>query len=121
MDNWSIDVVISASQKGFGGPIGLSIIVAGQRDMEVESCMSDSLGGVDGLSRSLRHARSLSPHTMPAEKGSLYLTQLGCYVHRYYRWLFVMKACEGGSAAYFATPPPSQLDPCLSRVIVSNN
>ncbi|KAH9976387.1 hypothetical protein BGW80DRAFT_1293378, partial [Lactifluus volemus] len=42
MDNWSIDVVISASQKGFGGPIGLSIIVAGQRDMETNHRIEDA-------------------------------------------------------------------------------
>ncbi|KAH9976392.1 hypothetical protein BGW80DRAFT_1293399 [Lactifluus volemus] len=49
---------------------------------------------------------------MPAEEGSLYLTQLGCYVHRYHRWLFVMKACEGGSAAYFATTLVNLIHAC---------
>jgi alanine-glyoxylate transaminase/serine-glyoxylate transaminase/serine-pyruvate transaminase len=37
MDNWGIDVVISASQKGLGAPPGLSIVIASQKAMKVKS------------------------------------------------------------------------------------
>ncbi|KAI6000997.1 pyridoxal phosphate-dependent transferase [Pisolithus orientalis] len=35
MDDWGIDIVITASQKGLGTPPGLSILVASQRAMKV--------------------------------------------------------------------------------------
>jgi len=35
MDSWSIDVVISASQKGLGAPPGLSVLIASQKAMKV--------------------------------------------------------------------------------------
>jgi aspartate aminotransferase-like enzyme len=67
MDNWGVDVVISASQKGLGAPPGLSVVIASQKAMKVEFCLCQtSLVDVNGLSRYLRHVRSLSPHTMPA-------------------------------------------------------
>jgi alanine-glyoxylate transaminase/serine-glyoxylate transaminase/serine-pyruvate transaminase len=37
MDNWGIDVVITASQKGLGAPPGLSIVIASQKAMKVRS------------------------------------------------------------------------------------
>lgn len=37
MDNWGIDVVISASQKGLGAPPGLSIVIVSQKAMKVNS------------------------------------------------------------------------------------
>jgi alanine-glyoxylate transaminase/serine-glyoxylate transaminase/serine-pyruvate transaminase len=37
MDNWGVDVVISASQKGLGAPPGLSIVIASQKAMKVKS------------------------------------------------------------------------------------
>ena len=37
MDEWGIDVVLTASQKGLGTPPGLSILCASQRAMKV-SC-----------------------------------------------------------------------------------
>ena len=40
MDNWGIDVVISASQKGLGAPPGLSVVIASQKAMKVRSCIS---------------------------------------------------------------------------------
>jgi alanine-glyoxylate transaminase / serine-glyoxylate transaminase / serine-pyruvate transaminase len=36
MDNWGIDVVITASQKGLGAPPGLSIVIASQKAMKVK-------------------------------------------------------------------------------------
>ncbi len=35
MDDWGIDVVLTASQKGLGVPPGLSILVAGPKAIEV--------------------------------------------------------------------------------------
>lgn len=40
MDNWGIDVVISASQKGLGAPPGLSILIASQKAMKVKCLFS---------------------------------------------------------------------------------
>jgi alanine-glyoxylate transaminase/serine-glyoxylate transaminase/serine-pyruvate transaminase len=37
MDNWGIDVVITASQKGLGAPPGPSIVIASQKAMKVKS------------------------------------------------------------------------------------
>lgn len=37
MDAWGIDVVISASQKGLGAPPGLSVLVASQRALKVNT------------------------------------------------------------------------------------
>jgi len=34
-DDWDIDVVVSASQKGIGIPPGLSVLMASQRAMQV--------------------------------------------------------------------------------------
>jgi alanine-glyoxylate transaminase/serine-glyoxylate transaminase/serine-pyruvate transaminase len=35
MDDWGIDVVLSASQKGLGTPPGLSVVCASQRALKV--------------------------------------------------------------------------------------
>lgn len=72
MDNWGIDVVISASQKGLGAPPGLSIVIASQKAMKVFETRSKPVAA---------------------------------YYASWKRWLPIMKAYEGGSAAYFATPP----------------
>jgi len=37
MDEWGIDVVMTASQKGLGTPPGLSVLVASQRAIRVRS------------------------------------------------------------------------------------
>lgn len=34
MDDWGVDVVIGASQKGLGAPPGLSIVIASQKAIE---------------------------------------------------------------------------------------
>jgi len=34
MDDWGIDVVLTASQKGLGTPPGLSILIASQKAIE---------------------------------------------------------------------------------------
>jgi alanine-glyoxylate transaminase/serine-glyoxylate transaminase/serine-pyruvate transaminase len=35
MDDWSLDVVLTASQKGLGTPPGLSVLLASQKAMKV--------------------------------------------------------------------------------------
>ncbi|ETW79094.1 putative aminotransferase class V [Heterobasidion irregulare TC 32-1] len=40
MDDWSIDVVVSASQKGLGAPPGLSVVVASQKALQVAAARS---------------------------------------------------------------------------------
>lgn len=35
MDDWGLDVVLTASQKGLGTPPGLSIVLASQKAMKV--------------------------------------------------------------------------------------
>ena len=35
MDDWGVDVVLSASQKGLGAPPGLSVLLAGERALKV--------------------------------------------------------------------------------------
>ena len=35
MDEWGVDVIVSASQKGLGAPPGLSIVAASQRALDV--------------------------------------------------------------------------------------
>ena len=79
MDNWGIDVVISASQKGLGAPPGLSIVVASQKAMKV-SCFISVVDVptrqidrfVSFLVRSLRRVRNLSWRIMPAGRGKAF-------------------------------------------------
>jgi selenocysteine lyase/cysteine desulfurase len=75
MDNWGIDVVISASQKGLGAPPGLSIVIASQKAMKVKISV---LSLVDVLAqqlinfpwlRPLRRVRNRSRRTMRAGRG----------------------------------------------------
>jgi alanine-glyoxylate transaminase / serine-glyoxylate transaminase / serine-pyruvate transaminase len=35
MDDWGVDVIISASQKGLGAPPGLSVVIASQKAIQV--------------------------------------------------------------------------------------
>jgi len=72
MDDWGIDVVLTASQKGLGTPPGLSILVASQKAIKVYENRS---------------------------------TPVRSYYASWKKWLPVMKAYEGNSATYFATPP----------------
>ncbi|KAI9464590.1 PLP-dependent transferase [Lactarius psammicola] len=74
MDNWGIDVVITASQKGLGAPPGLSIVVVSEKAMKVFETRSKPI---------------------PAFYAS-WKRQV---------WLPIMKGYEGGTPAYFATPP----------------
>lgn len=37
MDEWNIDVVLSASQKGLGAPPGLCVVIASQKAIKVSS------------------------------------------------------------------------------------
>jgi aspartate aminotransferase-like enzyme len=76
MDNWGIDVVITASQKGLGAPPGLSIVIASQKAMKVK-LLSLSLWSTSQHSklmvsfsiRFLRRVQNRSRRTMPAGRG----------------------------------------------------
>lgn len=74
-DEWALDVVLSASQKGLGAPPGLSVLLASQRALGVWEA---------------RRARGVRE---------------GSYYAGWSRWLPIMHAYEEGKAAYFATPP----------------
>ncbi|KAJ3515756.1 hypothetical protein NLJ89_g1563 [Agrocybe chaxingu] len=74
-DDWGLDVVLTASQKGLGAPPGLSILAASQKAIGVWE------------ERKKRGVRE------------------GSYYASWGKWLPIMKAYESGSAAYFATPP----------------
>lgn len=74
-DEWALDVVLSASQKGLGAPPGLSVLLASQRALGVWE------------ERRTRGVRE------------------GSYYAGWSKWLPVMRAYEEGRAAYFATPP----------------
>ncbi|KAF8159782.1 pyridoxal phosphate-dependent transferase [Crassisporium funariophilum] len=74
-DDWALDVVLTASQKGLGAPPGLSILLASQRAMGVWA--ERKSGG----------------------------RREGSYYASWSKWLPIMKAYEKGTAAYFATPP----------------
>jgi alanine-glyoxylate transaminase/serine-glyoxylate transaminase/serine-pyruvate transaminase len=74
-DDWGLDVVLTASQKGLGAPPGLSILVASQRAIGVFE---------DRKRRGVRE---------------------GSYYASWGKWLPIMKAYEEGRPAYFATPP----------------
>ncbi|KAF9054562.1 pyridoxal phosphate-dependent transferase [Panaeolus papilionaceus] len=74
-DDWGLDVVLSASQKGLGSPPGLSVLVASQKAVGVWE---------DRKKRGVRE---------------------GGYYPSWSKWLPIMKAYESGNAAYFATPP----------------
>ncbi|KAH8927633.1 PLP-dependent transferase [Atractiella rhizophila] len=75
MDDWNIDVVLTASQKAISIPPGLAIVVVSQRALDIANKVK--LG----------------------EKPSrAYFTDMR-------RWLPIHKAYESGSVAYFATPP----------------
>lgn len=43
MDEWDIDVILTAGQKGLGTPPGLSILVASKRAVEVRSLLPMSV------------------------------------------------------------------------------
>jgi alanine-glyoxylate transaminase/serine-glyoxylate transaminase/serine-pyruvate transaminase len=72
MDNWGIDVVITASQKGLGAPPGLSIVVVSEKALKVFETRSKPIAA---------------------------------FYASWKRWLPIMKGYEGGTPAYFATPP----------------
>lgn len=106
MDGWGIDVVVSASQKGLGAPPGLSVVLASQKAMKVKFLPRRAYKrSADGFRRSSRPAQNQLPRTMPAGRGKTLHVTWVLQNSPYRRWLPIMKAYEGGSAAYFATPP----------------
>lgn len=45
MDDWNIDVVLSASQKGLGAPPGLSVLIASQKALRVNEARKAPIAG----------------------------------------------------------------------------
>jgi len=71
-DEWDLDVVLTASQKGLGTPPGLSILVASQRALEVRRFYRASMDPFTRSSRSLKVENLLLHHTMhPGKSGCL--------------------------------------------------
>ena len=66
MDEWGVDVVMTASQKGLGTPPGLSVLVASKRAIQVCSLWSSRWPTVDSPNRPLRTGLHPYPPIMPA-------------------------------------------------------
>jgi alanine-glyoxylate transaminase/serine-glyoxylate transaminase/serine-pyruvate transaminase len=81
-DDWGLDLVISATQKGLGAPPGLSVIMASARAIKVRHEPRD---------------RS-NEQTYESRK-----TPVPGYYMSWKNWLPIMRAYEEGRAAYFAT------------------
>jgi alanine-glyoxylate transaminase/serine-glyoxylate transaminase/serine-pyruvate transaminase len=91
MEEWGIDVVLTASQKGLGTPPGLSVLCASPRAMEV--CI---LGHLSMLWSDVS-GRTQVYHSRKAKPTSYYAS--------WKKWLPIMQNYEKGTASYFATPP----------------
>jgi len=71
-DEWDLDVVLTASQKGLGTPPGLSILVASQRALEVCRFYRTDMDPLTHSSRFLKIESLLLHHTMhPGKSGCL--------------------------------------------------
>jgi len=71
-DEWDLDVVLTASQKGLGTPPGLSILVASQRALEVRCFNRTNMDPFTRNSRFLRVESLLLHRTMhPGKSGCL--------------------------------------------------
>jgi alanine-glyoxylate transaminase/serine-glyoxylate transaminase/serine-pyruvate transaminase len=108
MDEWGVDVVLTASQKGLGTPPGLSILVASEKAMKASESVSIRTLITTNLLIQVFETRKVPPAS---------------YYASWKKWLPIMKAYESGSAAYFATPPgeyrPPLPDSCLLRTVNS--
>jgi alanine-glyoxylate transaminase / serine-glyoxylate transaminase / serine-pyruvate transaminase len=115
-DDWDIDVVLSATQKGLGTPPGLSVLVASPRAIKVYYDRLFTFLLLEACSvRFSRIAQSQSLRTMPAGASMYNFTHcialhllINVYIFassQQTRWLPIMQAYEAGKAAYFATPP----------------
>jgi alanine-glyoxylate transaminase/serine-glyoxylate transaminase/serine-pyruvate transaminase len=90
MDDWGIDVVLSATQKGLGTPPGLSVVCASQRALKVsQNALQNWLvsSGSFGIVQVLEMRK----------------TPVSSYFANWKRWLPIMQAYEKGSPMYFAT------------------
>lgn len=66
-DDWDLDVVLTASQKGLGTPPGLSILVASERALKVrlrKLSENHMIGSLEFLYRFSRTASPRHHHTM---------------------------------------------------------
>ncbi|KAF9523064.1 PLP-dependent transferase [Crepidotus variabilis] len=83
-DAWGLDIVLSASQKGLGGPPGLSILIASARAISTFESRINSI--------------SKKPlQTFPYSYSYSYYTSWS-------KWLPIMRAYDQGKPAYFGTP-----------------
>ena len=88
-DDWGLDMVISATQKGLGAPPGLSVVMASERAIKVGH-----------KTRSMTEVQTYENRKTPPQ---------GYYIS-WKQWLPVMQAYEAGKPLYFATrksPPLS--------------
>lgn len=107
MDEWGIDVVMTASQKGLGAPPGLSILVASKRAIQVRSPHEVLAGQLLTVQADLREQGCTCVFLL-CQLEEVGLEPRGCtqgLIFLHTRWLPIMKAYEQGAGAYFATPP----------------
>lgn len=87
MDDWGIDVVLSATQKGLGTPPGLGVVCASQRALKVSLCVLTRNSELKDCYKVLESRK----------------TPVSSYFANWKRWLPIMNAYEKGSPMYFAT------------------
>jgi alanine-glyoxylate transaminase/serine-glyoxylate transaminase/serine-pyruvate transaminase len=90
MDDWGIDVVLSATQKGLGTPPGLSVVCASQRALKVSHDILQNRVVSPGLSGIIQILETRK-------------TPVSSYFASWKRWLPIMRAYENGNPMYFAT------------------
>lgn len=91
MDDWGIDVVLSATQKGLGTPPGLSVVCASQHALKASLNILAPIPSINLSSKVLEERK----------------TPVSSYFASWKRWLPIMHAYEKGSPMYFATVSPN--------------
>jgi alanine-glyoxylate transaminase / serine-glyoxylate transaminase / serine-pyruvate transaminase len=107
-DDWDIDVVLSATQKGLGTPPGLSVVMASPRAIKVYLMFAPMFFGSTVVRIGLPESIDASNFVLcQLAQVCIYSTGyfLLCLLTLYARWLPIMQAYEEGRASYFATPP----------------
>lgn len=93
MDEWGIDVVMTASQKGLGTPPGLSILVASTRAIKVRLPCGIPLLVADDPNRHSRKGSHLCLRTMPAGGSEFRTSKFSARID--YGWLEMAPDYEG--------------------------
>src|ERR1700722_9730027 len=122
MDDWGIDVVLSASQKGLGIPPGLSVVCASQRAIKVShrpfSIMSHSSSH---NSRYTKLGRLQSPLTMQAGKSEPPAVSFSTYPQlRQYPQMASNHDCLRGWFSSILCDSSGQPDTSIPRLVVPN-